>query len=54
MHDSLGGDGEVFLFKSLVILNLYQVIWAELVTRNWLSLAVDKLDRGIVTMLSKE
>jgi hypothetical protein len=54
MNDSLGRNGKVFLFKSLVILNLNKVIWAELITRDWLSLAVNELDWCIVTMLSKE
>lgn len=54
MHNALSRDGEVLILERLVVFYLDEIVGAELVPRNWLSLAVDELDRGVVAMLSKE
>ena len=56
---TLSRDSEVFTLKSLfgilvIWVDLDEVIWAELVERNWLPLAVDELDWGVVAVLGKE
>ena len=51
---TLSGNSEIFLLKSLVIVDLDQIVWSELVSWHWLSLAVHELDWGVVTVLSEE
>jgi hypothetical protein len=59
MDHTLGWDGEVFTLKGLfgvliIWVDLDEVIWAELVERNWLPLAVDELDWSVMSVLGKE
>jgi len=54
MDDTLSGHGEVLILQGLVVFNLDKVVWAELVTWNWLSLAIDELDWGVVAVLGEE
>lgn len=55
MNDALCRDGEVLTFECLLIVtNDNEVIWPELVAWNWFPLAVDELDRRVVTVLGEE
>ena len=50
----MGGDGEVLVFESFLILDLDEVVRPELVARDWLSLAVDELDWRVVAVFGEE
>ena len=54
MDNALSRDGKLLILERLIILYLDEIVGAELIARNWLSLAVDEINRGVVAMLSKE
>lgn len=59
VNHTLGRDSKVFTLKSLfgvliIWVDLDEVIWAELVERNWLPLAVDEFDWSVMAVLGKE
>lgn len=55
MHHTLCRDGEVLAFEGLlVITNDHEVVRTELVAGNWPSLAIDELDRSVVSVLREE
>ena len=50
----MSGHGKVLILQGLVVFNIDQVVWAELVAWNWLSLAIYELDRSVVAVLGEE
>lgn len=51
---TLSGNGKVLLLERLLVIDDDQVVWSELVTWDWLSVAVKELDWSAVAMLGEE